>query len=348
MKNVSLTKNLITKIFLALLVISVFTNTRAQLAASLNKTGTTSAQFLKIGVGSRAIGMGGAFTTMPGDLSSIYWNPAGLAQIYSRQATFNHVDWILDANLDHSAAAMHMNDIGTIGVFVSVLSVGDMLVRTIEQPEGTGEYFSSGAITAGLSYARNLTDNFAIGFNAKYVREYIWNESASSIAFDVGTLYRIPLLNEFRIGASISNFGPKMRLSGRDIMVITQVGSGEGNIINTTVELDQFDLPLMFRVGVAADLIKQSEHRFTTAIDAVHPNDNAESVNTGLEYSWNEIIFARAGMKALFEEGTEQGLTLGFGLNYRLIESVRVLLDYAYSDFGRLSNVHYLSVGLSF
>lgn len=347
MKKYSI-KNLIVKFLLAVVLIFVPKETEAQLAASMNKTGTTSAQFLKIGVGSRAIGMGGAFTTMPGDLASIYWNPSGLAQIYSRQATFNHVDWILDVSLDHSAVAMYMDGLGTVGVFVSVLSVGDMLVRTVEQPEGTGEFFSSGAITAGLSFARNLTDNFAIGFNAKYVREHIWNESASSIAFDVGTLYRIPLLNEFRIGASISNFGPKMKMSGRDILVITQIGSGEGNIINTSVELDQFDLPLIFRVGVAADFIKQTEHRFTAAIDAVHPNDNTESVNTGVEYAWNEIIFARAGLKSLFEDGTEQGLTFGFGLNYRFIESFRILMDYAYSDFGRLQNVHYFSVGLNF
>lgn len=346
MKNIkSASKNLL------LLAASVFvlTNTAmGQMSTSTNKAGTTAAQFLKIAVGSRAVGMGGAFTTMPGDLNAIYWNPAGIARIYSRQANFNHIDWIMDVNYDYSSAAMYIDEFGTVGAFVSVLSMGDMLVRTIEKPEGTGERFTYSTLMAGVSYARNLTENFAIGFNAKYIRENLYNESAYSIAFDIGTLYTIPVLNEFRLGASISNFGPKMTLDGRDILVINKVGAGEGNLINNKTELDAFDLPLTFRIGVAADIVKQEEHKITVAIDAIHPNDNTESINTGAEYSYNDILFLRGGYKALFERHTEQGLTLGFGVQYQLIESVKMMVDYAYQDFGRLNMVHYISIGVKF
>ena len=344
------TLNLLNKsLLIALFVIFVTANnTTGQVSTSTNKAGTTAAQFLKIGVGSRAIGMGGAFTTMSGDLNSIYWNPAGIARIYSRQANFNHIDWIMDVNYDYSSAAMYMEDFGTVGAFVSVLSMGDMEVRTIEKPTGTGELFTYSTLMAGLSYARNLTENFAIGFNAKYIREDLYNESAYSIAVDIGTLYTIPVLNEFRLGASISNFGPKMQLDGRDILIINQVGSGEGNLINTKTELDQFELPLTFRIGVAADIVKQEEHLLTVAIDAVHPNDNTESMNFGTEYSFSDIVFLRGGYKAMFERNTEQGLTLGFGVQYQVIESVKMMVDYAYQDFGRLSNVHYISIGVKF
>ncbi len=320
----------------------------SQIGASLNKTGTTAAQFLKIGVGPRPIGMGGAYTASADDINSIYWNPAGLAGIYSREAYFNHVDWISDVKLDYAGVGIEVPGFGTLGASVSVLSMGSMLVRTVEQPEGTGEYFDAGSLLIGLTYARNLTEEFSIGFNAKYINEYIWHESATSFAFDVGTLYRLNFLNEFRIGASISNFGPKMQLAGRDITQITKAGAGDGNIINTDLELDQFELPLIFRIGVAVNAVKNEENRLTVAADAVHPNDNSEHVNLGMEYSWNEIFFLRGGYKSLFEVGGEQGLTLGVGLYYRVISSVQFKIDYAYEDFGRLKNVQYFSVGIKF
>lgn len=320
----------------------------AALSQNLTKTGTTAAPFLKIGVGSRAVGMGGAFTATADDITAIYWNPSGLAGIVANEAAFNHVKWFADIDINFAAVSFHMGDFGTLGAFVNVESMDDMLVRTEANPEGTGEHFTAGAFAAGVSYSRNLTDRFAIGFSAKFVSEYIWNMSANGVALDIGTLYRIPILNEFRIGASICNFGTKMKLSGRDNLHIISPTGSAGNLLSSYVELDQFDLPLVFRVGVAADIIKQEEHRLTAAVDAVHPNDNTEYLNTGVEYGWNEIVFLRGGMKSLFERDTEQGFTAGIGLQYRVMDELRVKVDYAYQDWGRLTNVHYLTVGVRF
>ncbi len=337
------------KTFLMILVILFsFTPIQAQIGASLTKTGTTAAQFLKIVVGPRALGMGGAFTATSNDISAVYWNPGGLSRIYGKEATFNHVDWLLDINFDFAAFAIDLEGFGTIGAFVSGMSMGEMVVRTVEKPEGTGENFSAGGLAIGVSYARNLTDNFSIGFNAKYIREHLWHMSSSTFALDIGTLYSIPILNELRIGASISNFGPKMQLSGRDILIITQVGAGEGNLINTQIELDEYELPLIFRFGAALDVIRTSSSRLTTGIDAIHPNDNTEYVNSGFEYSWNEMVFIRAGYKSLFEKGTEQGFTFGVGMNYRVLSALNLKVDYAYQDFGRLKSIHYFSLGLKF
>jgi len=67
------------------------------------KTGTTAAQFLKIGVGSRAVGMGGAFTATADDITAIYWNPGGLAAAGGNEAVFNHVAWFADMKYDFAA-----------------------------------------------------------------------------------------------------------------------------------------------------------------------------------------------------------------------------------------------------
>lgn len=317
-------------------------------AQSLTKSGTTAAQFLKIDVGPRAIAMGGAFTATANDISAIYWNPAGLASNLSGEAFFNHTDWFLDIAMEYAGVAIHVPGIGTIGGFVTALTMDDMMVRTENRPEGTGEFFDAGGLAIGLSYARSLTERFSIGFNAKYISEHIWHTSATGFALDIGTIYRIPVENEFRIGASISNFGTKMKLDGRDLINIIQVGGSSGNLINTKVDIEEYELPLTFRVGVAMDVWKTEDSRLTTAIDAVHPNDHTEFVNSGFEYSWNEIALFRAGYKSLFEENTEQGLTFGFGLHYRIANYVKLKIDYAYQEFGRLTDVHQFSFGIKF
>jgi len=333
------------KYLIILLVVCVFAS--VPLAQTL-KTGTTSAQILKINVGPRAIGMGGAFTSIADDITSVYWNPSGTANIQSNEVYFNHSNLYMDISNDFAAISTNVSGFGSIGAFVSVLSADEMLVRTVEQPEGTGEFFDYGSIVVGLNYSRFLTENFSIGFNAKYINESIWNMSATGFAIDVGTLYKIHVLNELRIAASVSNFGTKMQLAGRDVTEIVPAGAGGGNFVNSNLELDKFDLPLLFRFGISADVIKEGTSRLTAAVDAIHPNDHTEYINSGLEYAWNEIIFIRAGYNSLFEEDSEKGLTFGFGLNYRIVDMIKVKLDYAYQDFGRLTEVHYFSVGVNF
>jgi opacity protein-like surface antigen len=312
------------------------------------KTGTTSAQVLKLNVGPRAIGMGGAFTAVADDITSLYWNPSGSANIESNEAYFNHTALYLDLRYDYAAIASNISGFGTVGAFVSVLSTDEVPVRTVEQPEGTGEFFNYGAIVVGLNYSKLLTENFSIGFNAKYINESIWHMSATGFAIDVGTLYKIQVLNELRIAASISNFGTKMQMSGRDATENYPAGAGGGNLVNSNLEMDKFDLPLTFRFGISSDVIKEATSRLTLGVDAVHPNDDTEYLNTGLEYAWNEIIHLRAGYNSLFEKDSEKGLTLGFGVYYRIVDLVKVKLDYAYQDFGRLKDVHYFSVGINF
>jgi opacity protein-like surface antigen len=320
----------------------------SQTGSNMTKVGTTAAQFLKIGMGPRAIGMGSAFVGLANDISAMYWNPAGLARVYSGEAMFSHTTWIADINVEYAAASYEISGFGTIGAYVTSLMMGDIPITTTERPEGTGEKYTAGDLAIGLCYSRNLTDAFSIGFTAKYIREYIWHMSTTGFAFDVGTLFTAPFLNGIRLGANISNFGPKMQLDGRDAYLIYRTGPADKNVINAEYQLEYFDLPLLFRVGVSSDVIKQSDIRLTASVDALHPNDNSESINSGLEFAYNEMIFLRVGYKSLFESNTEQGLTAGIGMDYRISSGLGVKIDYAYQDFGRLEAVHYIAIGVKF
>jgi hypothetical protein len=311
--------------------------------------GTTAAQFLKIGVGARALGMGAAQVGVTGDISSIYWNPAALSRMtIGSELTFNHVSWLADVKYDFAAGVLPVGDLGTFGLSVTSLRVPEEIVRTVDFPDGDGRRWDAGSLAFGITYARNLTERFSMGFNAKYIRESIWSESATGFAIDVGTLYlsEIPGLS---IGAAISNFGTTMRLDGRDLDFNfdpdNNVGTGPNNI-PSQLQTGEYDLPLTFRIGIAWELNPVDDFRVTLAVDATHPNDNTEYLNSGLEVSWNEIVIGRVGYKSLFLRDSEQGLTWGLGLHYGISNGATIKLDYGFADYGRLNNVQYFSLGV--
>ena len=314
------------------LIILIFTisSAFAQLERSTAKVGTTAAAFLKIAAGARTVGMGGAFAAMENDIYSIYWNPAGVSRISGSGSTaFNHANWLADMSFNFAALAINLGDVGSLGLSLTSFSVPDEKVRTVENPEGDGRYWDASSLAIGLTYARNLTDNFSIGFNMKYIRDQVWDMSASSVAIDVGTLYTTPF-NGLRIGASISNFGTKMRLDGRNIYINVDPDENPNtgpNNIPVQLRLNSYDIPLSFRVGLAMEVFKSKLFTLTTALDAVHPNDNTEYVNSGIEMNINGNVFLRAGYKSLFLRDSEQGLTLGFGLSYPIVNDIDININ---------------------
>ncbi len=318
---------------------------------SITKTGTTAGQFLKIGTDARATGMGGAFTAMPGDLSSMHWNPAGLSYLTGLEATFLHSNWLAEMDFNYFAFAFEIEGLGVLGAGITALTVPEDKVRTVWQPEGTGELFSASDLAINLSFSRQLTDRFSIGGSVRYVRQTIWHSSANGVAFDIGALFVTPF-NNVRLGAAILNYGSDMRMDGRDLRFSYDPDpDNQGNVefVNALYETEYFPLPLVFRVGLAGEVIKTENTRMTLGIDALHPNDNSESINTGAEIAFRETFFLRAGYATLFRKDTEEGLTFGAGIHYRLWGSSTLLkFDYSYADFGLLQNVQRFSIGIRF
>lgn len=315
---------------------------------TITKRGTTAAQFLKIGVDARGTSMGNAFTAMRGDLSNIYWNPAGLAYIKGVQVMFVNSPWLADIQFNYLAFAFNSPSVGVFGFSFTRLDVPEDIVRTVEKPEGTGEKFDAGNLAVTLSFSRKLTDKFSIGANLKYVQEHIWHAKANAVAGDLGALFVTPF-NNIRIGASLSNFGSSLQLDGRDLIIsVDPDPKNEGNVefVNGLYKTDDFPLPLIFRIGISGELFQGNNSRLSFGLDALHPNDNSESINAGLELAYAESFFLRAGYATLFRDSTEQGLTLGGGIYYRLGRSKsKIKIDYSYADYGRLGYINRLTVG---
>jgi hypothetical protein len=313
------------------------------------KVGTSAAQFLKIGAGCRAAALGGAYVAIADDAAALYWNPAGLARLDHNEVLLMHADWLAETNYNFGGVAISFGG-NALGVFVTALNYGQWEVTTIDEPEGTGEIMDAGDFALGATYARSLTDRFSFGFNVKYIRQDIWHMNAQSFALDVGTLY-ITRFNDMRIAMSMSNFGTKMKMEGKDARVFHDIDpglTGHNEAIDAYLETESWDLPLNFRVGLAMDVLSGDPIRWTVAIDALHPNDNTEAVNFGSELMYDDFIALRGGYTAVGREDSEEGLTFGGGVRYPLSLGTAVKIDYAYSDWGRLEYVHRFSMGLEF
>jgi hypothetical protein len=317
--------------------------------AGVTKVGTTAASFLAIDVGPRANAMGSSYVSVANDVTAMYWNPAGIANLDDFEMMFSNMKWIADVSVNYAGVALPLGDFGTIGVNATMLTMDKMERTTVDNPDGTGEFVDASSYAFGFTYARKLTDQFLIGFNAKVAYEKLYNSSATGIALDVGALFDTQL-SGLKLGMSISNYGTKMQLDGQDFIVqhdpYTSI-SGNNGSINSKLSTDAFDMPLMFRLGASMDVLRGIYgSNLIISVDALHPSDDVESVNVGGEYVFENLVSLRMGYKGLFAKDSEQGLNFGGGVRLNVAGKTNVRFDYSYVSFGILKSVHIFSVGL--
>lgn len=325
---------------------------------SQSKVGTTAAQFLGIGVGPKGVAMGGAYVASRDDATLLYWNPGAFSQAGQSQVVFSNTDWLVGTKFRWFGGMFNIDGENALGLSFTQLDYGEEEVTTVEQPEGNGERWSASDLAIALSYSRNLTDRFSMGGSVKYISQNVWNETATTFAFDLGLLF-VTGFNDMRLGVTMTNFGGDLKLDGRDLLQKVDIdpnNSGSNKDLVATMKTDPWALPLTFRVGVAMDVYKDDDLRFTLAADALRPTDAQESVNLGGEIGWKETVFIRGGFKSVVGGGTDftsredvqEGLTLGAGLKYREEGVATLEVHYAFSKFGVFGNLNTISVAIGF
>ena len=336
------------RILLAVLLVA------SSASAVFTKIGMAGLPFLKIGVG-RCTGMGEAFVAIADDASATYWNPAGLALLTTRQAVFNHVDWLADVNHEYIAVVMP-SKIGNFGAAVTSVDLGSFEETTIDEPQGTGRTFRGSDLCLGVSYARLFTDKLAFGASAKVLSEQIWNVGATGAAFDFGVYYNTGWRN-LRLGMAIANFGPDMHYSG-ELLNFTHDPTNwdwpwTREPIPGTYLTETFALPIIFRFGLAYDLLHNDYSYLTAAADLNHFNDINEKVNVGFEYRYRPV-YLRAGyiINADFnyasDIGWTTGLSAGAGFRVKPTPVFGINLDYNYRNLARLGMSHRLTLSADF
>ncbi len=269
------------------------------------RIGTSSASFLRIGVGARAAAMGGAFVAVADDVTSVAWNPAGLVLIRGTEVAFTYASWPADIGYSHFAFGTTSRRLdGAIGLQVGVLST-EMMETQEYYPYGTGRTFSFSDWLVGLTVAKRFTDRFSGGAAVKYVREELGVEvggpTTNAIVLDAGTYYRIGPWN-MKLAVALVNFGTRLTPGGT-----YERANGEET---TTSGYDGFSPAMEFKFGIS--MMPYDTPDFSTLFDVelVHPADNAETVRMGVEARALGVLAIRAGydlnadqMKASFGVG---------------------------------------------
>ena len=307
------------KILTAALLSILSTEWAAASSFSKSARGTTTAQFLSLGVGARAIGLGEAYSTIADDANAIYWNPAALAQINGKSLTFMHALYLESISFDFAGYGQRMGN-HAIGVGMQYLSAGKLPETDMAGTE-TGSV-SPNDMAASIGYAYRFgEDGLAIGGVGKFIRSQVVT-SAQTFAGDIG-IHSLQLFgSKFRAAAVASNIGGKLKF-----------------------DQDSENLPLLIKAGASCGITQS----WDLAFEEGFPKDDRPYTALGTEYRFpiteGTRLATRVGLntRTLGEVGGLTGLSLGLGFSFSTLS-----FDYAFVPIGDLGLTHRLSMTISF
>jgi hypothetical protein len=295
-------------------------------AAWASDAGTTSADYLKLGVGPRAISMGDAQVGLADDVYATHYNPAGLATLKTQEAAFTHTDYLQGISEQYLAYAYPHPKWGALGVSFTYLGYG-----TFQGYDASGQ--PTGSVGAndmdlGLSYSRYLYHDerygteLAAGVTGKWIQERLDTVKATTFAGDLGLLFAPgikwgELLNGWKAGVALRNVGQPM-----------------------TFDQESFALPRVLTAGLSYTGNWRDES-ITLAVDGRQPNDGPRNLGVGLEIWTLQFFVLRGGYTTEGDLGN--GLSLGAGVRFRTIQ-----VDYAFASEGPLGNTQRFGLTLRF
>ena len=301
------------------LVLALAASPAAALNTLTGGVGTSGADFMTIGVGARALGMGQAFMAVDSgaDANAVNWNPGALGFVDKANVTASYNSLFVDENQGFVgyAAPLSQNR-GVWGAGVNYLSVSNIQARAgdTENPDST---FSNENYAANASYANTLGDSLSLGGSLKYVHVSLNGLSENAMAADFGGLLRTPVEN-LTVGAALLNLG-------------TNIGPDS--------------MPLTFKGGAAYKMFG-SKLLLASDVDWLE-TERVAYWSLGAEYWVCPNLAVRGGYQ--FGHGADQlqsefvGLGIGLGLKFS-----RFTMDYAFLPYGDLGNTHRVTLGLRF
>ncbi len=318
--------------------------------------------FLLIAPGSRASGMGEAFVAQADDAYAPYWNPGAMAFNRKTQIAGMHTNWLEGSGLtdlyyEYLSWNQYYPEIGNIGAFIQFMNMGSQ--EQIDDQQVSQGTFTSYDIAIALSYGYQVSENWGLGTNFKFIRSDLGPATGDTdtkgvgmtFAFDFGvkakdilTYANIdnPYIGELAWGLTLQNFGPDV----------------------TYVDNSQKDpLSLNFRTGISykawsdeltdvtinADvnkLLANEDNLITRLVSDWSDNDYI--YNTGIEYTYMKLLSLRGGY-VNDSAGEIVGPSFGVGINYTFNDTYKLSADFAMQQGGELTDYNKLfSLSLEF
>ena len=339
--------------------------------------GTTAAEFLLLGAGARGAALGGSFAALATDVTALYYNPAGLAQLARPAAMVSTVNYVADTKYTWAGIAFPMGGgSSAIGISVGSFGFSNQPVYTVENPDGDGRVYSVSESFFAGTYGKNFSDRFSAGITLKFLSDKLGSTSASAFALDFGTNFHAMIgQRPIRAAFVIQNLGSTLQHDGPGVetAVIPDPPLGTVPVPRepqpASFRTKEFGLPVMFRVSVALDLVTQGSNRVTLLSEFTQPNNTKPGASAGLEWSAQNLgnsgfsLAARgsysiqpdnqfdvgtgAGFASTQKSGsfTSDGAALGGGIAYGK-GNLKLGFDYAWRNLGALGNTNFFSFSL--
>jgi hypothetical protein len=261
-------------------------------------------------IGSRAQGLGNAFTAVSGDINGIYYNPAIPAFAFRPTLMLYHAQWFEDISIENISFLFPNVNNFAFSFGLSYLHLPDIDGYDINLATGEaipGESFQIYNIISQLGISYKAGRKFSFGIQVKYLNEKIENVSARGFAFDLGLLYKLPV-DFLSFGASVQNLGPEIKY-----------------------EEQKEQLPLTFRIGLAYQI---PYTRALISVDGVKIIDEDWRIYPGIEVGLVQNFALRAGYQ--FQQDIGDGYNFGFGINF--LDDYNI--NYVFAPYGELGSTH--------
>lgn len=284
---------------------------------------TSGFEYLRTDFSPRTTALSGAFVAVNGDLSAMFFNPAGLATVNQKQFTFNYTNYLLDINGGMAAYAQRFESLGVLSIGLVYMNYGEFQ-QTDENANPMDNTFSANDIALGLGIANHLDDHFSYGLNFKYAFSQIHDYNASAVALDFGILYAAPFEENLNIAFKVTNIGSNFKY------------------YQSTKEA----LPLSMSLGFSKVLAHLPLEIAASLNDINMQADDLlgrlKRFSIGGEFRLSELLRLRLGYnnalnRNFAETGNEKfgGISGGLGVYWKNLQ-----FDYAYSSFSLLGGVH--------
>lgn len=342
--------------------------------------GTTAAEFLLLAPSARGAALGASYAALATDVSSMYYNPAGLSQLRQSGIMGSSMSFVADTKYNWVGFAIPFGGGSrAFGMSIANFGFGDAPVYTAEDPEGTsGEVYSVNQTAIGLTYAQQFSDRFSAGINAKLVNDQLGRTSGRAFALDFGTNFHAAVAGRpLRASFVVQHLGTALEHSGNALDVTVSrtppqgVGTAPQDPQPARMQTKSWNLPVMFRVSLSYDVFATTSSRLTAMGEFSQPNNTDPGYNFAGEYDLRlgQSGFALAGRLgytsspdnnldapgaaepgyAGFDTGVSgsEGLSAGGGIRWqRNARGFGLGFDYAYRNMGLLGGVSMITVGL--
>lgn len=318
-----------------------------------SRVGTAGANELLVPLTARSTALGGATTSglagMQG-LEALYSNPAGLALTQATSVMFSRVEYVADIGVNYLALAQPVGSASTLALTMTAWDFGDIPVQSETDPEKSDVTFSVSYVTAGASYARQLTDRISAGATLKIVSEKIDDMSAATLAFDAGMTYVVGE-SGLRLGVALKNVGNELQYSGtglaRRAPIAGQEPTAKKN--NLLIESEGVQLPTLLNFGLSYARNLGAASTVTLLSNFRSNSFDQDQYAFALEYGFQNLLYLRAGYQATEDQNKTffTGASYGAGINLDFGGTSRLSIDYSIVPTDYFDNVQYITATVS-